>query len=378
MGDLSADISGYSRERLDATKAFMADLFDLRPVGRPGYSLSGFVPEERVDRVGKPGVASRRAVFADFELNLREQIDRDKAHSQLNDDSVPALFPYLGTGVFASAFGCELVYPEDEHPWTKPVVRSPDDVSRLPEPDPHGGLLPRILEMTRYFSERTNEQYPIRITDIQSPADTASLLWQYDDFLASMLTHPDEVHQVLEAVTELMIEFVPMQRELVKEWVPNHCPQVWVPEDFGVSISDDLAAVLSPSQYEEFALPYNQRVAKAFGGIHVHSCGDYSHVLPHIRATQPLRSIDFGATEMPMAAPVRELGGECVLIPRLGLNKEIHFGSTLDYLNHVLDVGGDAPMFIFIEHGADKLDGFVANGLAEVESALKARGVGRQ
>jgi len=246
MSDPKPGIGGYSEERLEATKAFMSDLFRLRPVGRPGYILAGFPPHEQPGDPDKPEIPNRRAVFEDFELNLREQMYNNKLQAQFDDDSFPGLFPYLGTGVLASAFGCELVYPEDDHPWTKPVVRSPDDVARLPDPDPHAGLLPRVLEMTRYFCQRTNEQYPIRITDIQSPADTASLLWEYNDFLASMLTHPDEVHQVLDAVTELMIEFVPMQRELVKEWVPNHCPQVWVPEDFGISISDDLAAVLSP------------------------------------------------------------------------------------------------------------------------------------
>ena len=42
---MGSEISGYTEERLEATKAFMADLLDLRPVGRPGYTLSGFPPQ---------------------------------------------------------------------------------------------------------------------------------------------------------------------------------------------------------------------------------------------------------------------------------------------------------------------------------------------
>jgi hypothetical protein len=60
--------------------------------------------------------------------------------------------------------------------------------------------------------------------------------------------------------------------------------------------------MLSPSMYEEFALPYNSRIGEALGGVHIHSCGDYRHNLDNILKITNVRSIQLhaGRGEFPL------------------------------------------------------------------------------
>ncbi len=343
----------FSEDEIERRKEFLTKLWDLEDVGRCGFMLQGFetVSEEDPDR---PPPATTREFFFDWDIMLKQQLYSIKLHSTVKDDYIPNLFPYLGTGVLASAFGCELIYPENEQPWTKPIVFSPEDVYKLKEPEPVGGKLKDVLELTKFMVEKTNDQIPIRVTDIQGPLDTASLIWEYSSFLTAMYEAPEAVHTLLDMVTDLIIDFVPMQRELCGEFVPNHCPGVWVPDGYGLSISEDLVAVVSPHLYEEFAIPYNERIAKAFGGLHIHSCGNFSFNYENIGKIEGLRGVDFGVTETSFPQIVEKLGGKCLLVPRIGgCGRVASFSSTKEYLQYVLEHGNSLPLFVFIDKFGD-------------------------
>lgn len=341
----------FTEEEIESRKQFLTRLWKLKKVDRPGYMLNGFAQGEENDP-DRPPPATTREWFMDWEIMLKSQLYEIKLRSQLKDDYIPNLFPYLGTGVLASAFGCEVIYPEVEQPWTKPLVYSPDDVYKLKEPEPTDGLLKDVLELTKFMVERTGGEIPIRMTDIQGPLDTASLIWEYSSFLTAMYTAPDAVHTLLDMVTDLIIDFVPMQKELCEEFVPNHCPGVWVPHDWGISISEDLIAVVSPHLYEEFALPYNQRLADAFNGLHIHSCGNFTFNYDNLLKIDKLRGVDMGVTETNYPQAVEKLKDKCLLIPRIGfigLDRIVNLPSTNDYLDYVMENSDDANIFVFID-----------------------------
>jgi uroporphyrinogen-III decarboxylase len=345
----------FDEGEIEERKDFLTRLWKLEKVDRPGYMLNGFAVGEENDP-DRPPPASTREWFMNWDLMLKSQLYEIKLRSQLKDDYIPHLFPYLGTGVLASAFGCEVIYPEVEQPWTKPIVRNPEDVYKLKEPEPTGGLLKDVLDLTKFMVEKTNGELPIRMTDIQGPLDTASLIWEYSSFLTAMYTAPDAVHTLLDMVTELIIDFVPMQKELCEEFIPNHCPGVWVPEDWGISISEDLVAVVSPHLYEEFAIPYNQKLADAFNGLHIHSCGNFAFNYENLKKIDKLRGVDMGVTETDYPKAVEVLKDKCLLIPRIGGAGKIgvDFPSTNEYLDYVVENSDDANIFIFIDKfGAD-------------------------
>ncbi len=317
----------FPQERIAETKDFLRGLWNLEDLPRPAFQINLSFPLIQQ--------------FGDWEAMLEDQLAaiEAKAATSVQDDYVPALFPYLGVTIFPSAFGCQVRRFEDDQPWAEPLIGS--EASRvydLPRPNVTDGHLADVLECTRYFVERTNSAYPIRMTDVQGPLDVAYLIWGGQEFMMAMHTNPEEVHYVMGLVTELIITFVNEQRRLASKFVPCHWPPIWMPEGMGISISDDVISVIGPELYQEFALPYVNELSEAFNGIFIHTCGDFRHNFVNLKKVRNLRGLNFGASETPFEDVQECFGGRTVLVPHLGLNKDIHFESTVDFVEHILRV----------------------------------------
>jgi hypothetical protein len=269
------------------------------------------------------------------------------SHHGIQDDYVPIRPTYLGTGVFPSAFGSPIQWFENGDPWAEPVVSTdPAAVYSLRRPSVEDGLLGRVLELTRFMATapvqvpRTDRPLRLRVTDVQGPLDVAYLVWHSEEFLIALHKHPAEAHALMRMCTNLVIDFVREQRHTARslgaEFVPCHYPSIWMPDGWGISVSDDCAALLSPRQYAQFALPYLNEVSDAFGGVFVHSCGDFSHNLGNLEQVRNLRGIDFAVGEQPIEPIAERFGGRCMLSVRLGLDKDRKFASIPNWVEHVV------------------------------------------
>jgi uroporphyrinogen-III decarboxylase len=316
MIELTYDINIYT-ERVKLAEEKLACAYDMEEGIIPiiqGYSKSlGYTTHE---------------THFDKEKMLKQQMHDILLSLQIDSDQVPGLWPYHGTGVLASAFGCEIVWPVDKEPWTMPVIRNPEDVYSLKEPDPqNSGLLPKVLETIRYFDRETGGKVPIKLTDTQGPLDTASLVWDYSSFMHALHSNPAEVHMLLKMVTELVIEFTKIQFELIEDpYYPSDC----FPRDIkerGIGISDDLAAVISPEVYKKFGVPYNFLISKSFNGLHIHSCGEYYHNLRLMLDIPGLRSVNWNSSprEMNPKRAYDLIRGKCAFYGGLGINWQLHF-----------------------------------------------------
>jgi uroporphyrinogen-III decarboxylase len=272
-----------------------------------------------------------------------------REHVGIRDDYLPILPTYLGTGVFPSAFGCPIHWFENADPWASPVIDTDASaVYTLKQPSVIDGLLGRVLDLTRFMANSAQVGAPpdpsaplrVRVTDVQGPLDVAYLVWRSEDFMMALYEHPDEVHALMRLCTRLIIDFVREQRRLVHElgaeFVPCHYPYIWMPDGAGVAVSDDCAALLSPRQYAEFALPYLNELSEALGGVFVHSCGDFTHNLPNLERVHGLRGIDFAVAEQPFEPVAERFAGRCVLSVRLGLDKDRKFESIPAWVEHVV------------------------------------------
>jgi hypothetical protein len=98
-------------------------------------------------------------------------------------------------------------------------------------------------------------------------------------------------------VTELEIDFTRVQLEAIGANAarPGHNACLSRPwgRSAGIGISDDLATVVSPRIYEEFARPYNERMARELGGLVVHSCGVWRPaIIDAVRKTERLLGVE--------------------------------------------------------------------------------------
>jgi len=146
------------------------------------------------------------------------------------------------------------------------------------------------------FLEETEGRLPVHVVDMQGPADVCGKLWNYGDFLLSAYTDPDAYHSLMTRVTDAFIMFWDAQRSLLGDkFIGTHLfGWSYVPTDAGASVSADSLVMISPGFYDEFYSPYLQRIGAAFGGVAVHSCGDFSAVLPRMLKTPHLQSHQCG------------------------------------------------------------------------------------
>jgi uroporphyrinogen-III decarboxylase len=196
-------------------------------------------------------------------------------------------------GVFAEAFGCPFEWNDNDAPWTCTIVDSIEKLKKLKKPQlKDAQLLQRVLRTTEYFNDETKGLVSIAATDTQSPIDTLTLICDTTWFLTEAYDYPDEFHRVLSDITDLIIDFTLAQRSLCAKPInPGHI--MWSPDIIkGTSISEDVLVMIGPDFYNEFARPYNERIAEALGGVAIHSCGNWAHNFEQVRNTQGLTMVD--------------------------------------------------------------------------------------
>ena len=234
------------------------------------------------------GVNSKNA-----EEMLDEELDGITQIMATSNDWIPYLEPWHGVGVYAEAFSCPFTWNDYDAPWTRTIVDSIEKLKKLQRPMlKDAKLLQRVLRTTEYFNEKTKGKIPIAATDTQSPIDTLTLICDTTWFLTEAHDYPDEFHRVLSDITDLIIEFSLVQRSLcTKPISPGHI--MWSPDIIkGFSVSEDLLVMISPDFYEEFARPYNERIAKALGGVAIHCCGNWAHNFERVKNTRGITMVD--------------------------------------------------------------------------------------
>jgi uroporphyrinogen-III decarboxylase len=182
---------------------------------------------------------------------------------------------------------------DDADPWVGHLVSNQDPraARRIQKPDTESNpIYARMLQRLVFL--QANSSLPLRLVNVASPMVTASLIWDYTDLMMALIQYPAEVHALLEVITEATVDYVRWQLRHIKNLCNmGHEPEI-LPPEFGLRISDDTAALLSPKLYREFAARYNGHLADAFGGVVVHSCGDCSRVVSAMLETPGLRGLE--------------------------------------------------------------------------------------
>lgn len=253
--------------------------FLFAPCWHFGYYVAGLTPEECLH------------------ANLNEIIYRGHFH----DDFIPALFTGCRQATIPSMFGAEEVVVDDDY-GCRHIIESPEDIDRLPEPSLGPGTIAyEWLQMQSYMLEATEGRLPVHVTDMQGPADVCGQLWGYDEFFACAYEDPDRYDRLMTLATDAFIKFWDAQRRLCGDrFIGTHIAAWdWVPADAGASASADSLVMISPTFYQEFYQPYLQRIGETFGGLAVHSCGNFAAVIPALCATPTVKAVNAAQMSLP-------------------------------------------------------------------------------
>jgi hypothetical protein len=281
--DLSERLDMYARRREQREPRLREFLTN----DRPGFLVVQH-PLENLLKVFGPC----NSVEEIYQNNI-DYID-DKLQVEWTDD-LPFMEPWIGTGVYANAFGCEYHFRGDNAPHVRYRYHKIEEVHNIAYPDwRKSPIMAMVLDCIDCFRERTRDGLPIALTDTQSPFDTATLILDAAEFFESCYAEPEIATGFLKKITDLIIEFsrVQMARigpELLTQ--PGHLMPSFVGGP-GISISDDNLAVSSPKINERFALPADTQLAAEFGGLSIHSCSVWTHTIAMLRDIPNITAVE--------------------------------------------------------------------------------------
>jgi hypothetical protein len=306
---------------------------------------TGAVPY--VIEVGRPHHATA-AFYQDDAAELAWHAEYNLRQAGIADFYIPSLKPNMGISNLAAAFGCPLRTVDDADPWVGHLLsnRDPGAARRIRKPDTvNNPIYARMLQRLAFL--QANSALPLRLVNVASPMVTASLIWDYTDLMMALLQYPAEVHVLLEVITEATIDYVRLQLSHIKNLATmGHEPEI-LPPQIGLRVSDDTAALLSPALYREFAGRYNGRLAEAFGGVVVHSCGDCSRVVSSMLETPGLRGLELTMPQNTRWEAIQPAVGRIALSLR---HKFWDHGPAapdpVDYTRKLLDCFGRRGVFI--------------------------------
>ena len=230
-----------------------------------------------------------------------------------------------GTAILPSLFGAEVFLMDreiDTLPACRPLDGGADAVKRLLDrgvPDLESGQGEIVFRMGEYFGQLLRE-YPklsrcvhIYHPDLQGPMNVCEMLWGgslYVDFYDK----PDLVKDFLALITETYIRFMRRWDQTVSScvmrgvsceghplthnaqratqdgcsyavhWSMLHCGRIMV--------RNDAATNLSPSMYDEFARPCDQRLLDELGGGAIHFCGRGDHFIPKVAGLSGVHAVN--------------------------------------------------------------------------------------
>jgi hypothetical protein len=211
--------------------------------------------------------------------------------------NVPAFdLIHYGTAPLATAFGSAMILREGHFAAFGPAVHTAEEVLKLRKPDLlKAGVLPRILERIQYYSDVTQGKVILTPCDTAGPWSIATSIWHYQDMLEAIHTAPEAVHYLLDLVTDCTIEWYNIQETYIGRWGRSHSSfsSPFFPR--GIGIGDDTLVAVSPATWEEFFLPYNNRLTHEYGNaILYHCCMRYDTHFPSIDKTDGFKGLDAG------------------------------------------------------------------------------------
>jgi uroporphyrinogen-III decarboxylase len=279
--------------RLAKVKARTDDVFAFRKDGATPFLVnSSFYHLFGIDQKDVPDdyFETPEAMIRFQERTYYDQV------KEIDDDFVPCLVPWFGCVVMASALGCKVQVPRRMDPTADPAyypVRTPQDIRRLPMPDPEkDGLMPTVLRFQRAM--KSSSFLPVGITDCQSPLTTANQLMGYDGLIYLIADYPNAAHELLDKIAEATIIWIKAQKKVIGEPL-DECfsdQQVYTGRHAGVWFSDDDASLMSPEMYRTFVVPYNSKILTAFGGGCIHFCGNALPQADNLVNTKGLRAFN--------------------------------------------------------------------------------------
>ena len=169
-------------------------------------------------------------------------------------ETFPVYWPNIGPDAYASLYGSELVYGEVTS-WSRPCVKNFEDIDKL-ELDLNNEYAKTIEELTKCALGKCNNRFLVGYTDLHPGMDCV-LAWRgVEQLCFDIIENPSQAKRMVDIASRDFIRIFDHYDSMLKA---NNQPSVtWMEipsfEKFHIP-SCDFATMMSPQQFNEFALP---------------------------------------------------------------------------------------------------------------------------
>jgi hypothetical protein len=198
--------------------------------------------------------------------------------------SLDMLTGVFGCSVMAAIFGIPQAFDRHTWPVTLPSYLSTSQLEQLEVPDLTQNAF--YQDLLTQVDEIAELQGPVAgFVNWQGVLNNALKLRGQQIFL-DLVDKPELCHHVFSCICEAMISGLHLLHQKQRATGLDY--------DFA-TVSNCCVNMLSPDQYAEFILPYDRRIAGAFGVIGVHNCAwNADPYLEHYASIPDLGYIDMG------------------------------------------------------------------------------------
>lgn len=173
-------------------------------------------------------------------------------------DGVGNLCPDVGSVAEASSFGCPVRFDNagfisvHEYPGLKDIEDADEIDELLHFQGPYGDNYMKVaLETLKYMVENCPERYKVNPPVVMGPFTVACQMFGPGDFCEMTLIDPDIVTTLMDRIVEAEIAYM---KEMEKILGSLH----------HILVCDDISAFLSPGLFEEFVMPYYDKLFAEF------------------------------------------------------------------------------------------------------------------
>jgi len=162
---------------------------------------------------------------------------------------LPGFWAEFGMCTEPSAFGSKCRWQENDLPFAEKIITDIQQVHSLSKPNPKtDGLLPFVLNRLKHYQGRIEQEgHAIKFAVSRGPLNIATFLADTTEFLIAFRANPDQAQNLLETVTDFIIEWLGLQAETF-------------PSIDGILVLDDIVGFLGEADFKQFVLPFLTRI----------------------------------------------------------------------------------------------------------------------
>lgn len=269
----------YPKERINYAKARIDELYE----GKRQVCCTLVPPMNHYD-------ASLRTA----ERIVDKTLDAIIKLAPFEHDYIPTVFPGCRQAAIPSMFGAKEVEAGGEYLPGR-LLENFEQLSQLKDPQiAPGSCAHDIVEITEQAVRLTEGRIRYNVCDMQGPFDALGQICGYDEMFLAALTEPELFRSAVDSVTCAFDMLWEAERAVLPELFQSTHLWGWDYSPAGVSLSADSLVMISPDFFCEFYAPVLAHFTEKYGSFAIHSCGDFSAVIPKLLETPGLAAVNAG------------------------------------------------------------------------------------